>query len=147
MPELAVPSGNTIAVGLPDTDVVSAITQIQQANGKEEQSSKVAWLAATSAYATAEAERIKRQKPVLITLVITMLVQLIITDLFIGYSVWRIFQVEDTSFISSVLDILKFHITSTIVELIAIFYFIVKGTFNDSNSSIMKDLIKSSSNS
>ena len=130
-------------VGVPDAHPKNTDENIKQLNNKAEYSIEKAKLAAVSVYENNESTRLERQGTVLHWLIGLMVTQIAMADIIMCNVVSQIINMENESIVTLVIDILKFYIGSTVAEFIAMFYFIVKGTFTNSHNNIMKMLLKS----
>lgn len=90
---------------------------------------------------TNEKERIKQQKPLQISLLVFVGVQLVVFNGIIGYWVFHIFRLAQPDLITGTLDFLKYYIGAVLVELIGMIVFITKSTFTSPTQTIIKGLL------
>lgn len=105
-------------------------------------------LAITKAYTENESARVKRQKWLLLAVVLFTACQLLFFNFVIHTTVTKSFQTAQLESISNIevinnfFDILKYYIGATVVELIGMILFITKGTFSSDHVKTMELLLK-----
>ena len=93
------------------------------------------------AFTKTENARERREKPLLITLIVLMTIQVVAFNIIIAGAGIYIFSLKDTSVLQLFFDVLKYYIGATVVELIGIFAFVIKGTFISGHSKLVEMLM------
>lgn len=96
---------------------------------------------AIQAFNQGETDRSKRKKPLLWALIILTAFQVIVFNVIIAGTGWFLFRLNDVSVLPLFFDILKYYIGATLVELIGILTFIIKGTFTSDHTKLMETLL------
>lgn len=87
---------------------------------------------------SSEEARIKQQKPLQISLLVFVGIQLIFFNGIICALVVYFFRLNDQSIIGHILDFLKYYVGAVLVELIGMIMFITKSTFTSPAQDIIK---------
>ena len=98
------------------------------------------------AYTDHEIARVKRQKWLLLVIVLLTAGQLIFFNYLIYFTITKSFQTAqleaiNTDVIDNLFTILKYYIGATIVELIGMIWFITKGTFSSDHVKTMQSVL------
>ena len=67
--------------------------------------------------------------------------QVVVFNVIIAGTGWFVFHLNDASVFPLFFDILKYYIGATVVELIGILAFIIKGTFTSDHTKLMEILL------
>lgn len=102
------------------------------------------------AYTEHEIARVKRQKWLLLVIVLLTAGQLVFFNYIIYLTITKSFQTAqlealNTDVINNLFTILKYYIGATIVELIGMIWFITKGTFSSDHVKTMLSVLKGKS--
>lgn len=115
---------------LPDGPTIEKTERlIQEHNDKMLLILKDAELVAVWAFVKNEVERTKRQKPLLFIVAGFTFLQLLAFNLVVAVCAWRIISTAELDIIAQVIDLVRYYIGATVVELIAMLLYIVTGTF------------------
>lgn len=129
---------------IPDEQSVNKVSQlIESYNSKAEQTLEAARLAVIRSYVDNEKQRVIRQKPLLIVITILASVQLVAFNVMIFVILDFSFNTGNLEIINQMLNLFKYYIGATIVELIGLLVVITKGTFSSNHVKIMRLLLGS----
>lgn len=143
---------NSLSDDVPD-DIESSIPEnpsedeidslIEKYNDKMVDVLKDAKLAAVWSFVKNENERTKRQKPLLYIVAGFTAIQLLAFNGIIGVTVWLVFKNGNADVITHFIDLLKYYIGATVVELITMLAYITTGTFSTNHVKTMNKLLGS----
>lgn len=98
-------------------------------------------LAAIWSFVKNEKERTERQKPLLFIVAGLTVIQLLAFNGIIGVAVWLVFKNGRTEVITHFIDLLKYYIGATVVELLSMLAYITTGTFSTNHVKTMNKLL------
>lgn len=128
---------------VPDNPLPAQIKQkISQYNYKMADVSNDAKVAAIWSFVKNEEERTERQKPLLNNLVKLTVFQLVAFNVIIAGVAWLSFRCSDTTIVPQFFEILKYYIGATVAELLAMIWFVTKGTFSSEHIKMLGQLLE-----
>lgn len=134
---------NDIESSIPESPTEDEVDSlIEKYNDKMVDVLKDAKLAAIWSFVKNESERTKRQKPLLFIVAGFTAIQLVAFNLIIGLTAWLVFKNGDTNVIIHLIELLKYYIGATVVELITMLAYITTGTFSTNHVKTMDKLLE-----
>lgn len=117
---------------------------IDRANAKAAEVMNNARLAIVNSYVQGERNKLERQKPLLYIVACFTGLQLLVFNVVVAGAVWLAFEKGDASIVKSMINVLKYYIGATVVELIGMLTFITSATFSTKHIKTMELLLSDS---
>lgn len=135
----------TPTIDLPSNAPVAIFKTIEKDNQNTLSVLNNAHIAVINAYSQAERERASRQEPLLDHIIKLTYIQIIVFNIIIaviGIFSFIAFFCGHESSLTSFFEIFKYYIGVTVVEFIAMIWFITKGTFSSDHMKSMEMILK-----
>ena len=94
-------------------------------------------IAAIRSFTINENERAKRQRPLLIAILVITAIQCVFFNVLMGGVAFFILKMEEPEVLYQLFEILKWYIGATVVEFIGIIAFIVRATFSNDHMKVL----------
>lgn len=125
----------TPQIDMPVLTATPSEEKVSDANSKLED-------AIANAFSKSEAERMEQQKPLLISIIALVAIQLLAFNYIIHLLVSKIITSTDTALITALLDFLKYYIGAVIVELVGLVVLVANTTFSMHPSKMLESIIQ-----
>ena len=127
---------------VPDNPLPAQVKkEISEYNYQMANVSNDATVAAIWSFVKNEEERTERQKPLLNNLVKLTIFQLVAFNVIIAGVAWLSFKCSETTIVLQYFEILKYYIGATVAELLAMIWFVTKGTFSSEHIKMLSQLL------